>query len=332
MTVRDDGTVALPLVKPISVRGMTVEEAQGAIARAYTEAKVLQPGRERIIVTLARERTLRVTVFRQELGGFNTGPEGAAGVSFIGGSTKRGTAHLLDLPAYENDVMNALSRTGGLPGLDVCNEVVIFRKPSDRDRALLEAELQKQKLQLSMVMTGLSCPIIKIPLRIKPGDLPPPRPEDVLLNAGDVVFIEAREFDEFYTGGLLPPGEYQLPRDHDLDVIEALSFVKGPLVNGGYISSGTGPTAVPGIGSPSPRLLIVLRKIPGGQVPIRVDLDRAFRDPRERILVQPQDVLILQETPCQAVARWFTDQWRLGVTYNVFQNSHSQGPLTGSVP
>jgi hypothetical protein len=67
-------------------------------------------------------------------------------------------------------------------------------------------------------------------------------------------------------------------------------------------------------------------------VPIRVDLDRAFCDPRERIIVQPQDVLILQETPCQAFVRWLTDQWRLGVTYNIFENTHSQVPATGTVP
>jgi hypothetical protein len=41
-------------------------------------------------------------------------------------------------------------------------------------------------------------------------------------------------------------------------------------------------------------------------VPIRVDLRKALRDPRERILVQPGDMLILQEKPCEAVARYLT--------------------------
>ena len=42
---------------------------------------------------------------------------------------ERGTGHLVALPAYENDVLSALARTGGLPGLDAVNEVVIEREP-----------------------------------------------------------------------------------------------------------------------------------------------------------------------------------------------------------
>jgi len=34
----------------------------------------------------------------------------------------------------------------------------------------------------------------------------------LVLNTGDVVFLEARETELFYTGGLLPAGEYVLPR------------------------------------------------------------------------------------------------------------------------
>jgi len=41
--------------------------------------------------------------------------------------------------------------------------------------------------------------------------------------------------------------------------------------------------------------LIVVRKLPcGGQLPIRVDLNRALQDPTHRILVQPGDTLILR--------------------------------------
>jgi hypothetical protein len=53
-------------------------------------------------------------------------------------------------------------------------------------------------------------------------------------------------------------------------------------------------------------LLVVLRKAPhGGRVPIQVDLSRALRDPRESIRVQAGDVLILQEKPQEALARYF---------------------------
>lgn len=333
--VRDDGTLALPLVRPVPVRGLTVEEAQEAIRRAYVEAEVLKSGRERLIVTLARRRTYRVTVLRQEAGGFNSGPQGITGISVIGGTTKFGSGHVLDLPAYENDVLNAISQTGGLPGLDACNEVVIMRKPSDRDRAVIEMALQAKPDELRAALASLSCPILKIPLRVKPSEFVPPRPEDVILGAGDVVFIEERVFDFFYTAGLLPSGEFQLPRDRDLDVIEAISLVHGPLVSGDFVigNPGVAPVVPPGIGFPSARLLTVLRRTPtGGVIPIRVDLNRALCDPRERIVVQPQDVLVLQETPGDALARWFTQQFHFDFTYNVFQSSRGRGTITGVVP
>jgi len=77
--------------------------------------------------------------------------------------------------------------------------------------------------------------------------------------------------------------------DYDLDVVKAIALVKGPLVNGAFGTNNFGRPADPArIGNPSPSLLVVLRQTPGGgQVPILVDLNRALRDRRERILVQP---------------------------------------------
>ena len=98
-----------------------------------------------------------------------------------------------------------------------------------------------------------------------------------------------------------------LPRDCDLDVIAAVAQVRGPLVNGGFaVSNLSGALIAPGMGGPSPSLLSVVRRTPHGDVTIAVDLNRALRDSRERILVRPGDVLILQEQPCEALARYTT--------------------------
>ena len=35
--------------------------------------------------------------------------------------TLAGTGQIIDLPAYQNDVLTALARTGGLPGTDAKN-------------------------------------------------------------------------------------------------------------------------------------------------------------------------------------------------------------------
>src|SRR5262249_29888634 len=146
------------------------------------------------------------------------------------------------------------------------------------------------------------CParqIIRIPLRQPAGAPLPFSPEDVVLHSGDVVFLEARDEEVFYTGGLLLPGEYVLPRDKHLDVVEAVSRFRGPLFNGAFGGSNlSGRLMQEGIGNPSPSLLTVVRRTPGGgQVPIVVDLREALRHPEERILVRPGDLLLLQEKP-----------------------------------
>src|SRR5208282_1258501 len=108
--------------------------------------------------------------------------------------------------------------------------------------------------------------------------------------------------------GLLPAGEHILPRDYDLDVVKAIARVRGPLINGAYGTNNLSGTLIePGIGGPSPSLLTVLRRAPdGSSVNIYVDLNRAMCDARERILVHPGDVLILQEKPSEAMSRYVT--------------------------
>src|SRR4051812_29010460 len=65
--VRKDGTVSLPLIAPIKVEGMTIEEAEQTIRAEYTtKGQILQPGRDRIIVTLDRRRQYQILVFRQD--------------------------------------------------------------------------------------------------------------------------------------------------------------------------------------------------------------------------------------------------------------------------
>jgi hypothetical protein len=149
-------------------------------------------------------------------------------------------------------------------------------------------------------------PMVRIPLRQEPGLPLTFAPQDVILQTGDVVYLEARDKDVYYTAGLLPTGEHVMPRDKDLDVLTAVSLVRGPLNNGSFGGSTlSGAIFVPGIGQPSASLLVILRKTTdGGQVPIRVDLNRAQRDVRERILVHAGDLLVLQERPTEALARY----------------------------
>ncbi|MCA9115718.1 MAG: polysaccharide biosynthesis/export family protein, partial [Planctomycetaceae bacterium] len=122
--VRGDGTISVPMVPPISVRGMTISQVEVAIRRAYTiDRNILEQGRDRIFVALQRPREYRVLVIRQEEGNLSAGGQG-----LNLGSLKRGSGDVVRLPAYRNDVLNALAETNGLPGLDAENAIYVIRR------------------------------------------------------------------------------------------------------------------------------------------------------------------------------------------------------------
>jgi protein involved in polysaccharide export with SLBB domain len=314
--VQEDGNVALPGVPKVSVKGMTVGEARDAIANQYFKKELIQRENDRIVVTLMHPRQQQVLVLRQEAQAFQAGQDGPVPIS------KRNTGQVVDLPAYQNDVLHALVRSGGLPELDAYNEIIIYRDGNrdqqQRAEVLKQLENAKGPVELSKAGNWLG-ETIRLPLRVPQGAPLPFSREDTILHNGDIVFIEARDEEVFFTAGLLPPGRHMLPRDQDLDVIQAVSLVRGPLYNGAFGGSNLSGTLIPpGIGNPSPTLLVVLRYIPGrGQVAIAVSLRDALLHPQERLVIKPGDVLILQETPCEALTRYVTQTF---FNFNLFYN------------
>src|SRR5262249_43021412 len=134
----------------------------------------------------------------------------------------------------------ALTRTGGMPGLDAMNEVIIQRgSAQDRgnsgpfvppDVCPACPPAPPPGADTTMNSGGQ---LIRIPLRLRPDEPLPFKPEDVILQKGDIVFIEARDTEVYYTGGLLFPRQFVLPRDYDLRVVDAVALAGGPLINGG---------------------------------------------------------------------------------------------------
>ena len=126
LTVRDDGTLSLPLIQPISVRGKTIPEIEQEVRYGYTIGRrLLRPGQDRIVITLHRPRQHRILVVRQEMQS-----DVLTGISTVGGSignAKKGTGQVVSLDHYKNDVLNALVKSGGLPGLDAQNVVYVLR-------------------------------------------------------------------------------------------------------------------------------------------------------------------------------------------------------------
>jgi hypothetical protein len=310
------------------------------------------------------------------------------------GSTKKGTGHIVTLPAFKNDVLNALVMSGGLPGLDARNVVFVLRgrkmsvlpqrgpiirsqSPAAGQTPLpgfrmmqgvptqtqppanwqtFPAAPQNQPYQpmapmqqwpqqvpgmgpfpvpagpfpqpmpggqplnglplngpppnwqpppiwnnVDQIASGAyndGTNVTRIPLRLPFGETPQISEADVTLYDGDIVFIASRDDELFYTGGLLGGGEYTLPRDRDIDILEAIAIAEQSRMS----SQNSGRSALNSDVSISPSEAIVLRKLPNNtQVPILVNLYRARRYPAERINILPGDYILVQYTKMEAV-------------------------------
>lgn len=298
IAIQADGLISLPLLESFSIRGLTIEQAKQKIRELYLENDILPSKKTMPIVSLIRERTYNVTVVRENA----TAPGGGAD------QTARGQA--LKLPAYRNDLLHALTLTGGLPGFNEKSEVIIFK--SSRIPQHLRAEVMAQIMSgacscldtLGRGLVGheldgidgnnLAQYVVKVPLRVPPGQMPVIRPEDVELAEGDIVYVQSRESELFYTGGLLPGGQFPVPRDYDLDVLGAMALA-GMGADG---ASRVGGGLIGGMGGAKPTQLFVIRKLPSGRTfNIAVDLQLALNNSNENILVQPGDTLILRYKP-----------------------------------
>lgn len=298
--VDDDGMLRLPIVGAVNVQGLTIAEATAAVRRAALDRTAVDEGNrpegledklKGTTVSLVEKRTVQVLVIREEEGG-------------VENVSKRGSGKTVHLPADENDLLHALNETGGLPGVDAQNEVLIYR-------GLFEEGEKYDELLASVggqtCNDGCFCDesplpdpptVTRIPLRYHPAHPPSFSEEDVTLNDRDIIIIRSRDTETFYTAGLLGGGEFPLPRDKDLDILGAIALAGGPV---GQIGSGVG--GIGGAGSSGGRAggfcqpsdVYVLRELPcGDQITLRIDLDRALENPSERILIKPNDVIILK--------------------------------------
>ena len=314
--VLEDGTLSLPVIGSISVQGLRIEQAEQAVKRAYRGGeKPIVAANNRIIVTLARKRTIEVTVIRQDA--ISSRP-----INFRGGVTDRSDSSArgdrLQLSEGDNNLLTALIETGGIPGLNAKPYVRVSRKtasaairskrstsPTVRTRSARGSHFPRTvRTEGRRSATSYSRDSLRSHTSFYRGFHAPQRTEffipleqqsaarlkNVTLTDGDIVQISARPTEVYYTGGLLRGGEFALPRDKRLDVLEAISIA------GSTVGGNAGIVA----GSVPPTELLVVRKLPGGaQRTFRVDLNRALVDVRQRPEVAAGDTLILRYKPVE---------------------------------
>ena len=309
--VDQDGSVELPLIGKVQLGGLTLPEATTAVKNAYRDKQITKEDSERVIVSLVTARVHRIVVLREDTPSTPVQLVQPGQVDHI----HRGSADVVDLPVYENDVLHALSITGGLPGTDAGREIWVFKRSGLGDpMAITPEELQTRTASYSE-SDETRGQVVRIPLTGCPGEPVSFSAKDIVVEDGDVVYVPRRE-EYFYVGGLVAGAKIPLPRDQDIDVIEALALangsVGGPLgLSGQALASGSPGHMV------RPTRVIILRELPDGrQLPIRVDLARAMEDQKERILIQPNDVVMLQFKPHQAVFNGVLNALNFSVLFN----------------
>jgi hypothetical protein len=306
------------LAEPIYIEGMSLIEAENAIRTAYTIKKRLLGSEAKISVTLIKKRTVNVCVIREDLSlGVDaarttssssqlTSTKGTGETYF--GNVGRGSAISLELPMYKNDILEALSRSGGMPGLNAKNELIILRKtgtsgfdsgdgdylPKDHE-AFAKSVSDRYNETGSLDSFGPDMGIIRIPLRVLPNEEPPRlTSDDVTLRDGDVIYIQSREAEVYYTGGMLKGGVHAIPRDYDLDVLAAIATAGGGV--GAGISGGDSSTGGRSNFLLAPSRILIIRNQDGRQVAIALKKNDALRDPSSRIFIEPNDVILVEYT------------------------------------
>lgn len=324
--IREDGTVSLPIVKPINIEGLSIVEASNRIREAYTGGPApILPKDSEVTLTMIRKRHIRVLVIRQENGG-------------LADISKRGTGHIVDLPAYENDLLNALNSTGGLPGLDAENQVLIYRgmyqDGVSYDNLVSAASPRDGQMCDDCFCDESKIPdpahVTRVPLRYHPNNPPSFGEDDIILGQNDIVIIRSRENETFYTAGQLGGGEHYLPRDKDLDVLGAVAIAGGQIgqTSTGVMALSAGAGGGGGFGGGrngggqmgqfcQPTEVLVIRELPcGDQITIRVDLERALEDPSQRILIKPNDVVMLKYKLSEEVGNVFLSLLQFNFLFN----------------
>lgn len=279
VVVQQDGTIQLPGIDPFSVRMMTIEEIRRAISDAYRKSRVIRDEKIYPIVSLIKTRIYNVSVIRRDLD--------------MGSQS-------IQLDAYRNDVLHALLKSGGLPGERAKDQVTILRYSSLRPNTNASNERQSYAPTNSDTSYAYWDMAQTLPLTVPEGSDFTYALGESILNEGDILYIENRETEVFYTAGMIPAGQHLLPRDYDIDIFEAMS-----MAGYSYGSGGAAGGNLVGITGVSPTQLFVFRKDPNGnQITIKVDLEKAICDPRERLIVKAGDKLLLRYNTKEEIANF----------------------------
>ncbi|QEG22968.1 polysaccharide biosynthesis/export family protein [Mariniblastus fucicola] len=293
--VLHDGTIRMPLVEPISVRGLTVLQVESLLKKTYREGKnPIITDRNRVIVSLIRKRTVNVMVVRGDQSDSMARPGLRTNQSSPVSARTDGSGRIynLNLPAGDNDLLNAMMQSGGLPGVNAEEQMQVLRNVANAKVGNRRAPFPRTGDRVGHPESDRGHSQY-FPLR-SDANFPsePFTRTQTRLGDGDIVAISGKPTEVFYTGGQLGGGEFVIPRDRPMSVMEAIAQA------GGIPQSRRGLGAIP---LQEPRLLTLVRNVGGQQISWQFDLGNGFSQQASQTHVRSGDYLILDYSPPQRV-------------------------------
>ena len=329
--VMPDGQISLPLVGGVRVDGMTISQAQAAIADRYAQGYLVQP---RVIVFLADMAKVRVLVFGEvknpgvyEL--FKTENDVGHALAAAGGLTEE-AAEVVELhrrvpaPAEavsppplrpgETEVLPDVQTTGPSSETEsvapaILPAVSLKRLPATEPNPLAASSYRQPGRSVSAlsptvpraVVPASAHTVLRSPLADPKQVLHFPLrglsgdaipTSDILLQAGDAVVVPSRRHEVFFVVGKLNPVNVVRFTASERDRELGTGFV---LPRDREIDAVTA-VAMAGYIDPidSPTTVTVHRTMPDGcPMLIRVDLIKARCNPKENVLIRAGDIVYL---------------------------------------
>ncbi len=287
--VANDGSIDVPVIGPVPVAGMEEFAASQSIANL-----AIQRGMYRhplVTVEIESKAVNRITV--------------------LGAVEKPGT---YELPRGNSDLVRALAESGGLTE-EAGTELEIVRQPSIGIAAYEQESNQKianhsGEVQLAAYQDvgrpakkrnflATSATTIKLDLSASK----PMEYADYRLNDLDVVRVVPRDKRMIHVTGLVTnPGQFKLPQDQDLRLLDAVALAGGR-------------------SSPVADKVYVIRHIKNRAEPlvIQASLSQAKKNGLENLRLTAEDTVSVEQTPVTAVIDTLGKFFRL--TFGVASNT-----------
>lgn len=271
LRVADDGTVYVPLVGQVYLAGLPLSQADHVIRRTSVERGIFR--NPSVAVQVVEPRTNKISVM---------------------GAVEKPGAY--ELPVANSDVIAAIAAAGGLT--EDAGTKIEIRHPTRPASGSMPANDRAGNGVTTAAYRGDPGRTTPRTQQIDLVSATAGESADYHLEDGSVVMVMKRPLRAVYVGGLVrKPGQYEMPKDTDLYLLEAISIAEGRTLQ---IAD----------------QVTIVRRVPGEQEPIviKASVREANESGIANLKLAPGDVVHVDETPMTFTVQTLKDLFRFGFT------------------